>query len=116
MRSFFLTFLISIAALSFSQTRNIRINIYKLDISQENIHVDLDSQVENLNLCRIQIIDSLKNIVKTGAFPKATKKHSIKQWTANTFSITDLIPGKYILILFIADEEFYRQSFSKDKT
>jgi hypothetical protein len=107
--------LISLTTLSFSQMRNIRINIYKLEISPENIYVDLNSQSENLNICRIEIIDSLKNVVKTGDFPKATKKPGIKQWTAINFSTSDLAPGKYIAILFIGKEEFYRKSFSKDK-
>jgi hypothetical protein len=115
MRLLILSFIISIATLSLSQTRNIRINIYKLDISREDIHVDLNSQAENLNLCRIEILDSLKNAVKMEDFPKATSKPGIKQWTAKTFPISDLTPGKYTLILFIGKEEFYRRSFRKDK-
>jgi hypothetical protein len=115
MRLLISNFLILIAAISFSQTRNIRINIYKLEISQENIYIDLNSQAENLNLSAIQIIDSLKNIVQTSAFPTATKKPGIKQWTANNFPISDLEPGKYTLILLLGKEEFYRRSFSKNK-
>jgi hypothetical protein len=98
-----------------SPTRNIRINIYNLEISREEIHVDLNSQAENLNLCSIQVIDSTNQVVQTGKFPPAKSKAAIKQWTANTFSITELAPGKYTLLLFIGREEFYRRGFRRLK-
>jgi hypothetical protein len=115
MRSFILAFFVTLATLSSSQTRNIRINIYKLEISRDSIHIDLNSQAENLNLCRIEIADSTNKVVRAGDFPKARPKPGIKQWTANTFSISDLARGKYTLTLFIGREEFYQRSFSRDK-
>jgi hypothetical protein len=113
MRKAILVLLIIISALSFSQTRNIRVNIYKLEISQEQIHIDLNSQAENLDLCSVQVLDSANSIVRTGSFPKASPKPGIKQWTANTFPISDLPPGKYTLIIYIGREEMYKRFFSR---
>ena len=114
MRSAVIILLFSLSEISFSQIRNIRINIYKLEVSQNDIHIALNSQVENLNICRIQIINSLKKVIKTDDFPKATSKPGIKQWTEKTFLISDLIPGKYTLILLLGKEEFYWHRFYKN--
>jgi hypothetical protein len=113
-RLFVAVLLLFSVALSFSQTRNIRVNV-NLDISQDKIDIHLNSQAEDLNHCTIQILDSLKKVVGTGNFPKATPRPGIKQWTENSFSISDLPHGEYTLVIFLGKEEMHKHYFSKDK-
>jgi len=112
MRVIISIFLILTATLSYSQTRNIKVNT-KHDISQEKIDIKLNSQVENLDHCSIQILDTAKKAVKTANFPKAIQKPGIKQWTEVTVPIIDLAPGNYTFVLYLGKEEMEKGKFSK---
>jgi hypothetical protein len=113
MKTLLSTILISIATLTSSQTRNIKVNT-KYNITNDTIEGRLNSQAENLDHCSIQILDSAKKVVKTDKYPKAIQKPGIKQWTELKTSIADLPPGNYTMVVYLGKEEMERKSFSKD--
>ena len=104
--------LILFATLSFSQTRNIKVNT-KYNITNDNIEGRLNSQVENLDHCSIQILDTAKKVVKTDKYPKAIQKPGIKQWTELNTSITDLATGNYTMVVYLGKEEMEKIKFTK---
>lgn len=105
--------LISIAALSFSQTRKIDVNV-NLQVAPEVITATLNSQSENLDHCKIQISDSAKHITKTADFPKAKEKQSMKHYTETSIPTHDLAPGTYTCLIYMGKEEIYKKTFFKD--
>ena len=114
MRTLIAILLISLVPHSYSQTRNIKINI-NYTVSAEIILVKLTSQEENLNTCTIQILDSTKKTIQTLGFPKAIEKLMWKQYTETGIPTKDLPPGRYTWVAYLGKEEFYRRSFSNDK-
>jgi len=84
-------------------------------VSPESIFITLNSQAEDLTHTSIQILDSLKKVVKTMDFPKPVKKPGIKQWTEISIQMADLLPGNYTWVAYLGKEEMYRRGFSKAK-
>jgi hypothetical protein len=113
MRTAFSIFILFIATLSFSQTRNFSVNV-NIDVTPDKIMITLNSQKEDLNRCSAQVIDSAKNILKRTKFPKATAKQMMKQFTEVTIPIGDLMPGDYTCIIYIGKDELYIRKFFKD--
>lgn len=113
MRKLISIFLISVATLLSSQTRNIKVNISQ-KIFPDKLNLTLNSQAENLNNCSVQIIDSMKKVLKTVNFPKAVGKQMMKQFTEVSVPLQDLAAGYYTYIVYLGKEEMHKQRFFKD--
>lgn len=102
-----------ITTISCSQSRNIKVNVILQELTSENIKISLNSQVEDLSQCSIQIIDSLKKVIRTAEFPKPWKKQGIKQWTEVSISITELPIAGYTYVLYLGKELMHKETFRK---
>lgn len=114
MKAIVTVFCLAVSVQLFSQTRNIKVNITLFSLTNDNIELALNSQVENLDHCSIKVSDSANKIVKSASFPKAISKPGIKQWTQLNLPLTDLTRGTYTYTLFLGKEEMYKKDFRKN--
>lgn len=107
--------LLLITSLSFSQIRNIKVNVNVQELTSEHLKISLNSQAEDLSFCSIQIVDSLKKVIRTADFPKPWKKAGIKQWTEVSVPIADMKVGAYTYILYLGKELMHKEAFTKSE-
>jgi hypothetical protein len=113
MRILFSILFLLTATLSFSQTRNIKVNITLQKLTSDTLKISLNSQTENLSNCSIHIVDTSKKIIRMAEFPKPWKKNGIKQWTEVSVPISDLRATGYTYILYMGKELMHKEAFSK---
>lgn len=105
--------LILTISLSFSQTRNIKVNVTLQKLTSDTLKISLNSQAEDLSFCSIHIADSLKKVIRTADFPKPWKKPGIKQWTEVSVPISDMKAGTYTYVLYLGKELMHKEVFVK---
>lgn len=113
MKTTLITFFTLITTLSFSQTRNIKVNINS-KVVNENFWMSLNSQVEDLGNCRIEFIDSAKKVVKTVTFPKGKPHQSMKQYTEISFPVLELPVGPYSYNIYLGKELMYKGNYNRE--
>lgn len=113
MKTLLSTLLILTTTLSFSQTRNIKVNVTLQKLTSDTLKISLNTQAEDLSFCSIHIVDSLKKVIRTADFPKPWKKAGIKQWTEVSVPISDLKVGGYTYVLYLGKELMHKEAFVK---
>ena len=109
MRTLISIFFILTTTLLFSQTKSSEPKvIVEVDPVFSKITVKLKTDSDSLTNCKVQIIDSKKNVVKTVNLPKATKQ------IESSISILDLELGHYTCFVYHGKEELYKGEFYKD--
>jgi hypothetical protein len=98
---------------SFSQTRNIKVNVNMQELTSDYLKISLNSQVEDLSHCSIQIVDSSKKVIRIADFPKPWKKAGMKQFTEVSVPINDLPSTGYTYVLYLGKELMHKEAFSK---
>jgi hypothetical protein len=105
--------LILFTSLSFSQTRNIKVNVNIQKLTSDTLKISLNSQAEDLSFCSIHITDTSKKVIRTAEFLKPWKKAGIKQWTEVSVPIADMKVGAYTYILYLGKELMHKEAFTK---
>ena len=82
-------------------------------LNSDTIKISLNSQVEDLSHCSIQLVDSTKKVIRQADFPKPWKKPGIKQWTEVAVPISDLKAGGYTYVLYLGKELIHKEAFVK---
>ena len=109
MKKIITTFLIFNSTFLISQTKHSDIKAtLEVDPVFNKVTVKLKTDSYSLNNCKVQIIDSKKNIVKTVDLPKATKQ------IESNIDILDLESGNYTCIIYQEKVELYKSEFFKD--
>ena len=109
MRTLISTFLILTTTLLISQTKisDAKV-IVEVDPVFNKVTVKLKTNSDSLINCKVQIMDSKNNLIKTADLPKATKQ------LESNITILDLGPGHFTCFVYQEKDELYKGDFFKD--
>ena len=82
--------------------------IVEVDPVFNTVTVKLKTGSDSLINCKVHIMDSKNNLIKTADLPKATK------YMESSISILDLSPGNYTCFVYRGKVELYKGEFFKD--
>ncbi len=109
MRTLISIFLILTTTLLISQTKTSDAKvILEVDAVFNKVTVKLKTNADSLTNCKVQIMDSKNNLIKTAELPKATKQ------TQSSVDILDLGPGHFTCFVYQGKDELYKGNFFKD--
>jgi hypothetical protein len=109
MRALISTFLILTTTLLISQTNSSFAKvIVEPDPVFNKVTIKLITVSDSLINCKVQIMDSKNNLIKTADLPKATKL------IVSSIEILDIEPGHYTCLVYLGKVELYKGEFYKD--